>query len=343
MLKNWCVVGLSSVMVLLTGCSIDTAGLAASGANVIPQNGSVAQISELVHTTMKGKKIGWVPAALDIALTRAWTTWLKRGFDQLGAQLVVRDAGWDFSKMPSIADSLINAKVDALILHNPDVGVLTSQIQRARSNGIYVITFNMMPSEQSDAFVGGDFQAMGAALARRVVGDCQARGKTKVAAIDGFGTDGASVASRAGWDSVFKNSGVQVVSRQSGNFQPDAANSVARTVLQQHPDLCAFIGNHDLMMQGVSSAIDGAGKKGQVAVYTIDASEPSCANIKAGTLTAAVSYVVPAMGVTAVSLVQSLLESGTAPGSQRSVIFMPYQIIDKDNVDDAAMACYSGQ
>ncbi|MEP9362149.1 sugar ABC transporter substrate-binding protein [Nocardioides sp. CN2-186] len=326
----------------LSACSVSTGSSteASSGDAVIPASGTVSEISKLVHESLAGKKIGWVPTGMGIPLTENWTSQFKLAAKQLGAELIIRDPNWDSAKMPDIVDGLINSKVDVLILHNPDVGVLTSQIQRAKQEGIYVITLNMMPSQQSDAFVGGDFEAMGAALADRVVQDCTAKGKTKIATIDGFGTDGASVAARTGWGSVFKASDLDVVSEQSANYLPANANKVARTVLQQEPDLCAFVGNFDTMMLGASQAVQQAGKAGEVGVYSLDASAPACANIRNGSLTATISYSVPAMGGTVFSLIQSLIQSGKTPGATRSATFMPYQVVDKSNVDDVTLACY---
>lgn len=329
----------------LSACSVSTGSETSSSSSdaVIPATGTVSEITKLVHGSMEGKKIGWVPTGMGIPLTENWTTQFKLGADQLGAELITRDANWDAAKMPDIVDGLINAKVDVLILHNPDVGVLTSQIQRAKQEGIFVITLNMMPSQQSDAFVGGDFEAMAVAEANRVVNDCKAKGKTKIATIDGFGTDGSSVAARAGWDSVFKGSDLEVVSQQSANYLAPDANKVARTVLQQNPDLCAMVGNFDTMMLGASQAVQQAGKVGQVGVYSLDASAPACANIKNGSLTATISYSVPAMGGTVMSLIQSFIQSGEAPGAIRSATFMPYQMVDKSNVDDVTLACYGNQ
>ncbi|MDF1705937.1 MAG: sugar ABC transporter substrate-binding protein [Aeromicrobium sp.] len=330
---------------VLSACSVDSGsdGDGPSGDAVIPVSGTVAEVSQLVHDSMEGIQVGWVPTGMGIPLTENWNTQLKIGLEQLGAELIMRDPNWDNSKMPDIVDGLINADVDVLVLHNPDVGVLTSQIQRAKDEGIYVITLNMMPSQQSDAFVGGDFQAMGAALADRVVQDCSASGKTKIATIDGFSTDGSSVAARAGWNSVFEGSDLEVVSEQSANYLPAEANQVATTLLQQHPDLCAIVGNFDTMMLGASQAVGQAGKTGEVGVYSLDASAPACENIKNGTLTATISYSVPAMGGTVVGLIESMIQSGATPGETRSAIFMPFQMIDASNVDDVALACYGNQ
>lgn len=336
---------IAAAALVLSGCSVSTGSEddGPSGDAVIPASGKVAEISQLVHDSMEGVQVGWVPVGMGIPLTENWSSQLKTGLEQLGAELIMRDPNWDNAKMPDIVDGLINEDVDVLVLHNPDVGVLTSQIQRAKDEGIYVITLNMLPSQQSDAFVGGDFQAMGAALAERVVKDCSASGKSKIATIDGFGTDGASVAARDGWTSVFKDSDLEVVSEQSANYLPAEANKISTTLLQQHPDLCAIVGNFDTMMLGASQAVAQADKKGEVGVYSIDASAPACENIKNGTLTATVSYSVPAMGGTVVSLIELLIQSGKTPGETRSAIFMPYQIIDASNVDDIALACYSNQ
>lgn len=338
-------IALSAAALTLSACTVDSGGDSkeSAGDALIPESGNVEEITKIANDAMKGKKIGWVPTGMGIALTENWTSQLKIGTENLGAKLIMRDANWDSAKMPDIVDGLINAKVDVLILHNPDVGVLTSQIQRAKQEGIYVITLNMMPSQQSDAFVGADYLAMSAAQANRVVADCKAKGKTKIATIDGFGTDGSSVAARTGWDSVFKDSGLEVVSQQSANYLAPEANKIARTVLQQTPDLCAFVGNWDTMMVGASQAVQQAKKVGEVGVYSLDASESACANIKNGSLTATISHSVPAQGAVVMALIQAFIQSGRKAGSVRAVTFLPYEMLDKSNVDKVSTACYGNQ
>ena len=114
------------------------------------------------------------------------------------------------------------------------------------------------------------------------------------------------------------------------------------TVLQQHPDLCAVIGNWDGMMIGAAAAVEQAGKAGTVGVYTTDSSAPTCEAIKKGSMTAALNYSVPDMGSQMVAIAKYLLQSGVEPGSGKTAIFSRMSIIDQSNVADPE-ACYDGK
>lgn len=321
------------------GPAIAWAATSTGGAPAVVQPG---EARDYVHKTMKGKKIVFVPIAYKgFELTGQWGSQLQRTFDNLGATLTVMDPNFDTNKMVQMIDAKINEGVDMLILHNPDVGVLTAQIKKAQSKGIYVVVVNMISAQSADAFIGADVQSAAADLATRMVKDCKAKGSTKVAIIDGWGPDGFSIGANAGWDPVFKAAGMKVVSKQEGKYDPATANQIASTVLQKDKDLCGFAVNWDIMATGAAQAISAAGLKGKVGVYNLDASATWCKSLRDGSVTAGAAYHVPGIGVAAAVVAQQLFELGEKPGSRRTISYVPHSIVDKSNIDNTSGACYS--
>jgi ribose transport system substrate-binding protein len=317
------------------------AGAAGSGkgAPVVVQP---SQARDFVHNALKGKKIAFVPIAYKgFELTGQWGIQLQRTFDNLGATFTVSDPNFDTNKMVQMIDAKINEGVDMLILHNPDVGVLTAQIKKAQSKGIYVVVVNMISSQSADAFIGADVQSAAADLAGRMVKDCKAKNLTKVAIIDGWGPDGFSIGANAGWEPVFKAAGLKVVSKQQGKYDPAGANQIAATVLQQNKDLCGFAVNWDIMATGAAQAVSAAGLKGKVGVYNLDASATWCKSLRDGSVTAGAAYHVPGIGVGAAIAAQQLFELKNKPGTERTIAYVPHSIVDKSNVDGTSGACYA--
>jgi ribose transport system substrate-binding protein len=295
-----------------------------------------SQARDFVHNAMKGKKIAFVPIAYKgFELTGQWGAQMQRTFDNLGATMTVSDPNFDTNKMVQMIDAKINEGVDMLILHNPDVGVLTAQIKKAQSKGIYVVVVNMISSQSADAFIGADVQSAAKDLADRMVKDCKAKNQTKVAIIDGWGPDGFSLGANAGWEPVFKAAGMKVVSKQQGKYDPAAANQIAATILQQNKDLCGFAVNWDIM------ATDAANLKGKVGVYNLDASATWCKSLRDGSVTAGAAYHVPGIGIGAALAAQQLFELGNKPGTTRTIAYVPHSIVDKSNVDGTSGACYA--
>ena len=309
----------------------------------VPENVDLVSVRDLVHKTLAGKRIAFVPILYNgFALTETWGHAMERGFSMLGAKFEVHDANFNTDKMVQIIDGLINEKVDVLVLHNPDVGVLTEQIKRAHERGIYVVVVNMIANQSGDMYIGTDVPSAGRDIAQRAVADCKAKGNNKVAIIDGWGPDAFSIGFKAGWEPVLKEAGFQVVSHQQGQYDQAKTNQVATTIIQQNRDLCAFLTNWDIPAVGVGNAIEAAGLKGKIGVYNLDSSQSWCQALQEGKVTATASYDVPGIGSGAVIAVQHLLELGHPAGSERTVDYIPHVIVDKTNVDKITTACYTG-
>jgi ribose transport system substrate-binding protein len=338
---------LAATGLLVTGCSTgasDNTG----GSNGSTDEGSAGlavteswdEARGQLYGSLEGKTIAYVPMSLQFELTRMWGEEFKGLFEREGATYLQDDAGNDVDAQIRMIDSHINDGVDVLIIQNPDVGVLTQQVQRAHEEGIYVISVNVQGNQSSDAYVGADYVAMGKELAERIVTDCQAQGKNKVAVLTGFGTDSTSIQAEKGWMPVLEEAGMEIVSHQQSNYDPTKANQVATAVLQKHQDLCAFAVIFDITALGVVEAVEAAGLEGKVGIYNFDASAPWCRALRAGKVTAGAAYNASGISVAAAYQAQSLLLRGAPAGSQRVMGFVPHAIADKDNVDTVPGACY---
>lgn len=325
-----------------TSSSQPSAGNQGGSTGGLPATASPQQVADFVASKFKGKTVAYAAGGSGLPLLDTWSNTFATQFEQLGMVYKTADAQSDINKLVQIIETMINQKPDVLIFHNLDLTATASLIQKAQAAGIYTIVISTASVAQSDAFVGGQYGPAVTALAERAASDCIKKGKKRVAILTGFASDALSVQSDSVWKSVFKANGIDVVSDQSTNYDPGKAGSIAKTVMQQFPDLCGFIGTWDGMMIGVANAVDNAGKAGDVLVYTTDSSTVACGALQKGTMTAALDYGVVEIASNVVALVQYLVQTGLKPGANRTSITTRYRVIDKTNLRQLSGSCYSG-
>jgi ribose transport system substrate-binding protein len=316
-------------------------GDASAGNAGLPLTVDVADARDQLLTAVEGKQISYIPLSLNYPLNRLWGNVFRDTFVPLGVEYTEDDAGGEVDKAIQFVDSRLNEGADVIIVQNPDVGVLSEQVRRGRDQGTYFVSLNIQGSESSDAYVGPDFVGMARDLAGRMVEDCTAKGSNKVAIVSGYGTDAQSIFTDQGWEPVFEEEGLDVVSKQQSEFLPTNGNQIATTVLQQNPDLCGFAVIFDGTAIGVADAVDAAGKTGQVGVYTIGASIDTCNAIDAGRITAAVDGNQEALPAAAAAAAQQLLLIGDPPGTRRAMSFIGHNIVDADTKATVPGACYT--
>lgn len=357
-MKRLLVAALFAVLVL-AGCSSgsDSGGSESSGSGDTSASGGVPEVvqpkevRDLVHEKLEGKRVAFVPILYKgYKITEEWGIQMQRTFDNLGVDFQVYDSNFDTDQMVRTIDDLIRGgKADVLIFQSPDVSVLSNQISAAHDAGIYVVVLNMTSNQSGDVFIGADLFSAAKEITGRVAEDCEATGKTKVALVNGPATDPWSVLYRSGVEEAADELGLEIADVTDSKWQADLANQQSATLLQRHgSDLCALMLPWDVLAipaaQAVQSAEQsGSIKEGAVGVYSIDASDDGCEAIRSGAIRASVAYDQDAIGAGAAIAVQQLLELGATPGSQRTVAFVPHQLVDKTNVDNVTFACYAGQ
>ncbi len=316
--------------------------LTVMGASVIGANAdSKLKSSDELHSSytnaLKGKRIAWVPQALGIPLTEAWTTAMQSESDDLGMELIVRDPNWSTSAMTQAVTALIAEKPDVLVVHNPNVQLLARQLKQAEDAGIYVVQLNMVSNYKTDAFVGGDWKGLAHGMAEDIVKTCGVgSGKSgKVAIIQGELTSDVSILEMEGAMEVFsQHPEITIVSDQAANWDPNRAREVTASVIQQHPDLCAVLGHWGPMTMGAGQAVKAANLSDQVSVYsTGENPQMICDAIKDGVLTKYWSVDNQLQGRDAMLTIKYLLMMGQKPGTFKLAAYSPFEVITGENAD----------
>lgn len=334
------------------GGSSSDSGDSAGGGDGMPGVVTPVQVYDRLHKDLDGKKVAFIPILFKgFKITQQWAAPMQRSFESLGASFEVYDSNFDTEQMVRTLDDLIkNKKADVLIIHNPDLGVLTKQIKDAANAGIYTIVLNMSSNQSGDVFIGADVISNGEDLAKRAIADCKERGEpTDLAVLDGPGTDGFSVTFNEGVKRAAKADGAKVVDVQHTNWQADLASSASSTFIQRYgDDLCGILAPWDVIAIPAGQAVAKAASEGDIekdsiGVYALDASSDGCDAIKSGQIRAIGAYDQVGLGAAAAIEAQRLVQTGVKPGSQHVAMYVSTVLVDKDNVDTVAAACYQGQ
>lgn len=322
------------------------AGLVASGP-VTHAAELFDELREPYYETFKGKKVAFIPEGMGYDLTETWAGAIRDASEQLGFEFSVRDPNWNTSRGTQALTALLAEKPDVIVVHNPDVNAFARLLQRAEKQGINVIQVNMKSTFSTNAYVGADWTQFGELGAQEIVKQCGEGSGTsgKVAIIQGTATSGASVyQNTAAMKVLDANPAIKVVANQPGDWDASKAEAITRTVLQQHPDLCAVFGYWDVMTLGAAAAVKEAGKQGQVKVFTNGGGEKmACDNIQSGMFTKYWSYDAPGQGRDIVSLIKVMLQSKMEPGAMRVALYTPAKEISMENFDPSACFTWKKQ
>jgi len=315
--------------------------IALCGGAALAQEGIDDPTRGPIYESLEGKTVAFVPQAMGFDLTEGWAAGLRGALEPLGIKFEIRDPNWSTDAGAQAITSLISEKPDVIVVHNPDVQSYARLLKKAEDAGIHVVQVNMRSSYSSDAFVGVDYVGMGEKVANRLVAKCSPAngGNGKVAIIQGILTAAASAYQMKGINNVLaQNPDMEVVSNQAADWDATKARNIAATVLQQHPDLCAFAGFWDVMDVGTGAAIQESGKD----VYLLTqggGNEAACSGLANGTYSEVISWDVPGQARDISNMIVQLLQLGTTPGSMKTTLFSPLTSLTKDTMK--ASSCWS--
>ncbi len=290
------------------------------------------------YESLKDKRVVFVPLAMGFDLTEGWAAGLRQALEPLGINFEIRDPNWSTDAGAQALTSLISEKPDLIIAHNPDVQSYGRILRRAEEAGIYVVQINMRSSYSTDAFVGIDYVNMGEKIAERLVEKCSpANGGTgKIAITQGVLTAAASAYQIHGVNNVLsKHPEIQVVSNQAADWDATKAKNIAATVLQQHPDLCAFYGFWDVMDVGTAAAIKETGKN--IHLVTVGGGHrKDCDGITNGDYSEVGIYSTPYQTSDMVAMIKQLLLLKQPAGTTKTSLYTPLTFLTKENMTAAS-------
>jgi ribose transport system substrate-binding protein len=214
-----------------------------------------------------------------------------------GIELVVVDAQDDSAKEATNIEDLIQKEVDLLLINPTDADAIVPSIEKANEAGIPVFTIDrgaaggdIVSHIASDNVAGG---SMAAKFLCEAIG-----GKGKVVELEGIAGTSAARDRGKGFNDYMSSdcSGVEIVARQTANFNRAEGLSVFENILQAQPEIDGVFAHNDEMILGAIEAAEAAGRAEEIVFVGFDAVDDAVAAVNAGKLAATVAQQPSEMG-----------------------------------------------
>lgn len=241
----------------------------------------------------KGPTIGLVVSTLNNPFFVDLRDGAQAKADEMGATLVVLDSQDDSTTQMSNVEDLITQKVDLIMINPTDSDAVGNAVAAANTAKIPVITLDRAAnSGDVVAHIASDNVA-GGKMAGDFIVD-QLGGKGKVVELEGIPGASAARDRGQGFNAAISGSGIEVVARQTANFDRAQGLSVMENILQAQPEINAVFAHNDEMALGALEAIKASGRK--ILVVGFDATDDAVKAVKAGDMAATVQQLPKEIG-----------------------------------------------
>ena len=181
----------------------------------------------------------------------------------------------DVDKQINYVELMSAQKVDAIVIAPADSKALVPVCKRAMDAGIIVVNIDnkfdsavLADKGIKIPFVGPD-NRKGARLAGEYLASRLKPGD-KVAIIEGIPNAFNGIQRKLGFEDAMKAAGMDIVSSQSGYWEMAKAEPIVSALINKYADIKAFLCANDNMALGAVSAINTAGKSGDILVIGFD-------------------------------------------------------------------------
>lgn len=296
-----------------------TFSLAACGAATI--DGEDSGSDKKTEDKKGNGSIGFSVSTLNNPFFVTLTEGAKSKAKDEGAELIVVDAGDDAAKQTSDIEDLVSKNISVLIVNPVDSDAVAPAVKDAIAKGIKVIAVDrVVNGVDVDCAIASDNVA-GAEMATDYLVSLVGEG-AKVAELEGVSGASATIDRGQGFHNVADKK-LDVVSKQTANFNRSEGMSVMENMLQANADIKGVFAHNDEMALG---AVEAIGSK-EILVVGFDATDDAIAAIQAGKMAATVAQKPDLMGETAVETALKLAKGESVEKS----IPVEVELITKDN------------
>jgi len=244
--------------------------------------------------------------------------------------LIVNDAQRTAEKQVQQIETFIAQKVDAIILNPCEVEASSPAVEKAKAAGIPVINVNSETTAKPDGFAGSRDEESGEIAMEQIAK--LLGGKGNILIMDGYMGQAAQIKRAIGAKNILnKHPDMKVLAEQTAEWDRAKGMSLMENWIQSYGDkINAVFAHNDEMGMGAVQALEQAKMKDKVAVVSIDAIADALQAVKDGRLNATVFQDAKGQGAGAIDLAIKLAKK--EPVEQKE-IFIPFQLVTKDNVD----------
>jgi len=256
----------------------------------------------------EGKKIGLVISTLNNPFFVDLEAGAKEKADELGATLITLDSQDDSAKELSNMEDLINQNVDLILINPTDSDAVQSAIEAANTAGIPVITLDRGANAgEVVAHIASDNVAGGVLAGEFIVE--QLGGEGKVVELEGIPGASAARDRGEGFNKALEGTNIEVVAKQTANFDRAEGLSVMENILQSQTEIDAVFAHNDEMALGALEAIKASGR--DILVVGFDATADAKAAVEEGTMAATVEQLPKMIGSLGVETAMKVIDGET--------------------------------
>jgi len=193
----------------------------------------------------------------------------------------------------SNVEDLITQGVDLIMINPTDSDAVGNAVAAANEAGIPVITLDRSAnSGEVIAHIASDNVAGGKMAGEFIIE--QLGGKGKVVELEGIPGASAARDRGEGFNAAIAESDLEVVAKQTANFDRAEGLSVMENILQAQPEIDAVFAHNDEMALGALEAIKASGR--DIMIVGFDATDDAVKAVKAGEMAATVQQLPKEIG-----------------------------------------------
>lgn len=250
-------------------------------------------------------KMGLVVSTLNNPFFVALKDGAEAKAKEIGAELIVLDSQNDPAKELANVEDLVTKKVSVILINPTDSDAVGSAIKLANGSKIPVITLDrganageVVTHIASDNIAGGK-------MAGEFIVD-KLGGSGKAVELEGIAGTSAARDRGQGFNEAIKETGIEVVAKQTADFDRTKGLSVMENILQAQSEIHAVFAHNDEMALGALKAIEASGR--DIMVVGFDATDDAVKAVQEGKLAATVAQQPDKIGALGVEMAEKVLK-----------------------------------
>lgn len=205
---------------------------------------------------------------------------------ELGIELIVLDSEDDSAKAAANMEDLITKGVDLILVNPTDSDAIVNSVIEANEAGIPVITVDRASNGgEILSYIASDNIAGGKMAGEFILESLEGVGK--VVELEGIAGTNAAIERGEGFNAAIEGSDLEVVAKQTADFDRIKGLEVMENILQSQPEIDAVFAHNDEMALGALEAIKASGR--DILVVGFDATDDALVSVDEGDMAATVA------------------------------------------------------
>ena len=257
------------------------------------------------NTNSDTQKIGLIVSTLNNPFFVDLKTGIENQAKKLGYDVVVLDSQNDPAKEVSNMEDISVKDVDVVLLNPVDSDSAIASVMVANNLDLPVITVDRAANGgEVVSHVASDNAEGGKMAAQYLIN--QLGDNANIVELEGIAGSSATRDRGAGFDNEIENSNLNIITKQSADFDRTKGLSVMENIIQSKGDIDAVFAQNDEMALGALKALQDANMD-NVLVVGFDATDDAVASVDKGEMSATIAQQPKLIGETAVNLVHRFL------------------------------------